>query len=112
MKTNSCPKEIDCPKPKKVLLPEVGLEDLGTRVVRWSDLDGNGHLFSGKYGDIIWDVLPEDLKEQIPSVFFINYCKEALMDEALHLRGFRKDNSYLMEGLGAHGICFTALCEF
>ena len=49
----TCDKEIDCPEPKKIVLPHEGLEDLGTRRVVWSDLDGNGHLYSGNYGDIV-----------------------------------------------------------
>lgn len=69
----ACPKEIDCPEPKKIVLPKEGLEELGTRVIRWSDLDGNGHLFSGNYGDIVWDALPADLQERVPREFYINY---------------------------------------
>ena len=61
-----CPKEIDCEQPKKILLPKEGLEELGCRKVVWSDLDGNGHLYSGRYGDIIWDYLQEDLQEYPP----------------------------------------------
>lgn len=41
-----CPKEIDAPDTRKILLPKEGLEELGTRRVVWSDLDGNGHLYS------------------------------------------------------------------
>ena len=107
-----CPKEIDCPEPKKILLPQEGLEDLGTRRVRWSDLDGNGHLFSGNYGDYIWDVLPEDLQIQTPREFFINYNREAALGDELRLTGFREGETYRMEGIGPNGVCFTALCMF
>ena len=55
-----CPQEIDCPEPRKITLPREGRENRGSRTVRWSDLDGNGHLFSGNYGDYVWDALPED----------------------------------------------------
>ena len=51
----TCGRVIDCPDPKKLLLPHEGVEELGTRQVVWSDLDGNGHLYSANYGDIIWD---------------------------------------------------------
>ena len=62
----TCDRVIDCPDPKKLLLPHEGVEELGTRQVVWSDLDGNGHLYSANYGDIIWDYLPCDLQERTP----------------------------------------------
>ena len=86
----TCPKEIDCPEPHKIALPREGTEDLGTRIVRWSDLDGNGHLYSGNYGDIVWDALPEDLRDQVPREFQINYSKEATLGEELRLVGVRE----------------------
>ena len=107
-----CPKAIDCPEPRKIVLPKEGLEDLGIRQVVWSDLDGNGHLYSGNYGDIIWDHLPADFQERTPREFYINYSKEATLGESLRLEGFREGETYRMEGLGPEGTCFTALCVF
>ena len=105
-------REVDCPDPRKITLPREGLEDLGTRKVVWSDLDGNGHLYSGKYGDIVWDYLPPDLQERAPREFFINYSKEATLGQELHLLGLREGDTYRMEGLGPEGTCFTAMCVF
>lgn len=107
-----CGREIDCPDPKKIVLPREGLEDLGVRRVVWSDLDGNGHLFSGNYGDVVWDALPADLRERTPREFYINYSREATLGEDLRLEGFREGGTYRMEGLGPEGACFTALCVF
>lgn len=107
-----CPKEIDCPEPRKIVLPKTGVEDLGERRVVWSDLDGNGHLYSGNYGDIVWDFLPADLQERTPREFYINYSKEATLGETLHLRGVREGEDYIMEGHGPEAVCFTALCKF
>ena len=108
----TCGREIDCPEPKKIVLPHEGLEDLGVRRVVWSDLDGNGHLYSGNYGDIVWDYLPPDLRERTPRDFFIDYSKEAILDQELRLLGFREGDTYRMEGLGPDGVCFTAMCQF
>lgn len=107
-----CPREIDCPEPKKIQLPHEGLEELGRRRVVWSDLDGNGHLYSGNYGDIVWDFLPGDLQERIPQEFYINYSKEATLGEELRLVGHREGERYWMEGIGPGETCFTALCVF
>lgn len=108
----NCGLQLDCPDPQKIVLPKEGLEELGVRRVRWSDLDGNGHLFSAKYGDIVWDALPEDLQDRKPRDFFIDYSREATLGEDLRLVGFREGESYRMEGLGPEGTCFSALCVF
>lgn len=103
-----CPQEIDCPMPGKVVLPKEGLKELGVRRVVWSDLDGNGHLYSGKYGDIVWDYLPADLQDADPVEFHINYSREATLGEDLRLEGIREDGGYRMEAIGPRGTCFTA----
>lgn len=95
----TCDREIDSPDPKKILLPREGVENMGTRRVVWSDLDGNGHVYSANYGDIIWDYLPAELQARTPREFYINYSHEAVFGEELQLKGFRnEDGSYLMEG--------------
>ena len=107
-----CPKPIDCPEPVKIQLPREGLEDLGQRPVRWSDLDGNGHIYSGKYGDIVWDCLPAEFQDRTPREFFIQYSREATLGQTLQLTGCRDGNDYRVEGAGPGGSCFTALCRF
>lgn len=109
----TCPTTVDCPPTRKVALPREGLEELGLRRICWSDLDGNGHLYSGNYGDIVWDFLPADLRERTPSAFYINYSREATLDQELRLLGCRQgEDAYLMEGVGPGGTCFTCRCEF
>lgn len=108
----AAPVELDCPLPKKLLPIREDLEELGVRRVCWSDLDGNGHLFSGRYGDIIWDFLPEDLREREVREFYLNYNKEAALGQELRLLGHREENAYRMEGLGPDSTCFTALCVY
>ena len=107
-----CPVEIDCPEPKKIVMPKTDLDVLGERKVVWSDLDGNGHLYSGKYGDIVWDFLPEDLQAKSPVEFYLNYSKEATLGQTLELSGAREENAYRMQGVGPDGVCFTALCVY
>ena len=111
-KLSTCPKAVDAPQPQKILLPREGLEELGTRKVVWSDLDGNGHVYSGNYGDFVWDYLPADLQEKLPREFFINYSKEATLGQELRMVGVRREEEYLMEGQGPEGVCFSARCVF
>lgn len=103
---------LDCPETRKIVLPKEEREDLGAREIRWSDLDGNGHLFSGNYGDIIWDALPEEFQARIPREFHINYSREAVLGDRLRLSGRREGTGYYVEGLGPNGPCFTAFCAF
>jgi len=103
---------IDCPDCQKILLPKEGVEEIGVRPVRFSDLDHNGHLFSGNYGEIVWDYLPAGLQNAGLLDFQINYRKEATLGEALSLRGFREGNTYRMEGLSGEERCFTCACTF
>ena len=132
---HQCPKEIDCPDPKKIRFPKAGnkspqtesgapqteAEALGEWIVPWSALDGNGHLFSGNYGDVIWDFLPAHLREWPVREFHINYSKEATLGEPLRLVGVQEaaeretagqDFRYTMEGIGPDGTCFLAEITF
>jgi len=93
-------------------LPKDGLAELGPRPVRWSDLDGNGHVYSGNYGDIVWDALPEDLQSAPLRELYVNYSKEAVLGETIGLLGFREENTYTMEGRLGETLCFSCRCEF
>ena len=107
------PRLIDCPEPKKIRLPAEDGAELGTRAVVWSDLDGNGHLFSGVYGDILWDFLPEDLRERPVETVSINYRKEATLGDSLRLVGEREsDTVFRCGGFGPGGPCFAAEIVF
>lgn len=103
---------LDCPDCRKVLMPREGLEHLGQRRVVWSDLDGNGHVYSGNYGGIFWDYLPADLQTAAFRQFTVNYHKEAVLGETLELTGCRAGDRYLMAGCGNGEVCFTAECIF
>lgn len=107
-----CPTEIDCPECRRVALPRGAGETLMSRPVRWSDLDGNGHVYSGNYGDIVWDALPPDLQSAPLSALYINYCREATLGEVIDLRGLREDRTYTMEGWLGEERCFSCRCEF
>lgn len=116
---SSCSQSIDCPETKKILPPRKNIQELGTRQIRWSDLDGNGHLYSGNYGNIFWDYLPENLQDRIPREFFINYHKEISLGQVLTLTGALEESEqpenfedYRMAGTGPEGTCFTALARF
>lgn len=108
----TCPKSIDCPDCRRISLPQEGTEELGVRRIRWSDLDGNGHVYSGNYGDIVWDFLPANLQSAPLRELYINYSREAVLGETLTLRGFREKDAYTVEGRLGEEHCFSCRCEF
>ena len=109
---NSRSKDVDCPECRKITLPREGWEALGLRPVRWSDLDGNGHVYSGNYGDIVWDFLPEDLQAAPLRELYVNYSKEAVPGDTMALFGFREECAYTMEGQLGETLGFSCRCEF
>ena len=62
----TCDRVIDCPDPKKLLLPHEGVEELGTRQVVWSDLDGNGHLYSANSATLSGTTCPVTYRSGCP----------------------------------------------
>lgn len=109
---HSCGRPVDCPECRRISLPKEGREFLGSRTVRWSDLDGNGHIYSGNYGDIVWDVLPGDLQSAPLRELYVNYSKEAVLGETMELLGFREDGAYTVEGRLGEELCFSCRSEF
>lgn len=103
---------VDCPECRKIALPKEGREDLGIRPVRWSDLDGNGHVYSGNYGDIAWDALPADLQPAPLRALYVNYSREAVLGDAIALSGLREEGAYTVEGRLGEAPCFSCRCEF
>lgn len=73
-----------CPDPVKWKLP-AGLSPAGQRVVRWSDIDCNGHLNNTVYADIACDVLPGGMSGRYVSEFSIAFVHEAVEGETLSL---------------------------
>ena len=105
-------RSADCPACRKIFLPKEGVEALGEHPVAFSELDHNGHVYSGSYGDIIWDALPTDLQDADLREFQINYSKEATRGETLTLLGCRQGDTYLMEGLCGTERSFSCACLF
>ena len=107
-----CPKELDCPPCKKIAYSREDLLPLGARRIVYSDLDYNGHLYSGNYGNIVWDFLPVELRAKPLREFFISFSKEAVLNETLDLSGFQNEGGYIMEGRNKDALCFSCECRF
>ena len=103
---------LPCATATQLNTPE-NMPSLGERIVVYSDLDANGHLYSAKYGDIFMDFLPESLQTANYDTFLINYVKEGKPGEKLHLYGLAQGNEFITKALHEDdSVCFTAQMKF
>lgn len=106
----SSDKKADCPAAVRIRPEEARLQPLGVRTVVFSDLDANGHLSNGKYGDIAADFLPAPLRGAGYDTFEINFIHEALEGEHLEIAGYGDEREYVLAGRHEAGNGF--ICRF
>lgn len=83
------------------------------RPVQYTDLDGNGHLYSGRYLDYATDALPAELMDKDVSECVINYNKEARLSDTLSLRrATDEDGSVRIWGKNGDENCFACRMTF
>lgn len=103
--------EDDISLPTK--FPDVELSKIEDRVVRYNDIDLNGHLNNTKYIDYITDLKDESFykKHSLKSIL-VSYDKEIKEKEVVTLYMDDSDSSNLVKGK-VNGInCFTAYIEY
>ena len=76
-------KQADAPDCRRLKLP--GGDFAGERKVRYSELDGNGHVYNAVYADIAVDILPPALREKQLRTYQINFVHEAKLGDTLLL---------------------------
>ncbi len=104
-------RRVDLPEPSKIALPD-GAEHIGTHIVRYSEIDSNGHIYSANYGDIFSDALPKELQGLRPVLFEINYTHESTMGDELELYRAISDGKAVVCGVRDGKTCFAARAEF
>lgn len=92
----------------KIVIPE-DCKHLDNRVIRFSDVDANGHTNNSRYGDFIIDALPEDLQNEDFSDIRINYSHEAVLGETLDISAAYKDNEIIVAGKHGNDTCFECI---
>ena len=103
-------KQASAPPCKKLRLREG--EEAGIRTVRYSDLDGNGHLYNAVYSDIAVDALPDPLRRKQLRQFQINFNHEAMLDEEIHLLRAIEENTATVKGVVGDRDCFICTLEY
>lgn len=103
-------RENGCPPPEKVKLPE-SMELSGERVLRYSDMDYNGHLNNTVYADLLCDFMPGGMKGKRISGFTIQFVGEAYEGDTLSIETFRSGQTVWFSGRHPRGMCFEAVCD-
>lgn len=92
----------------KIALPDE-MRLLDERVIRYSDLDANGHVNNSRYGSYLMDCLPPELREKDIRDLRINYSLEATLGDKLQLMGkFSGQDKAIIVGKTDKGTCFEA----
>ncbi len=92
----------------KIVVPEE-MQLLDERIIRYSDLDANGHMNNSRYGAYIMDCMPEDFRSKNIRNFRINYSQEATLGDRLQLMGnFLEDEKVVIIGKTEKATCFEA----
>ncbi len=101
--------EHDCLKYGKIAHPE-NLTLFDERVIKYSDLDGNGHTNNARYGAFVADALPENLRRVRFTDFRLNYAKEAMLGQKVSVYGAVDENAKKLTLIGKteEGISFEA----
>lgn len=85
------------------------MEPAGSRVVRYSDLDVNGHVYNATYADFACDMLDWQELQHQPAAFRINFDAEASYGEELQLFRAKRENAIYCAARKEDGtLCFEA----
>jgi len=85
-------KEHDCLPYGKIHNPE-NMEKIDERIIRYSDLDCNGHTNNARYGAFLFDALPPAYREKDFTDIRLNYALEAKLDQKLEVFGAFDDEA-------------------
>lgn len=80
---------------------------IGKDVVRYSQLDFNGHLNNTRYADIVFDHLPNDVMPRLKG-FSIGFVHEAKQGDTLSVSCAQQENGYLLHAQNGEQTCFLA----
>lgn len=109
-KIGSSERILDCEACGKINFSADKLINLGEKLVLYTDIDANGHLNNANYGNIAIDYLPANIRDKTVSDFYINYNKEAKLDEVINIYGYEENKQYYIIGKVENNLCFV--CKF
>lgn len=98
-----------CGIPAGKIIPPENLQNVSERIIRFSDIDANGHVNNARYATYIADILPEQFLKKNITNFRINYAHEAKYGETMELwADFSNEEKIFVVGKNQDGICFES----
>ena len=83
----------------------------GKRLIRYTDIDYNGHLNNCKYADFIIDFMPFNMTGKRVSKLDIYFHSEAMEGEKIEIYTKECDGFVYFHGKKGDTVCFDARCE-
>lgn len=96
----------------RLRLKEEDAESVDVRKIRFSHLDGNGHVHNTIYADLAVDALPAVLLEKPLKEFQLNFCREAMLGDELPIFRRIDGNEAIVKGTLAGKDCFICKMLF
>ncbi|MBQ8140446.1 MAG: hypothetical protein IJ038_01980 [Clostridia bacterium] len=94
--------------PRRIKQPDAELSVLGTRPIRYSDIDYNMHMNNTKYPNMICDFMPIEQVDKI-RVMTLEFLHESALGDMLTVYGCGDEGRYYFKTLNGKGdICLTA----
>lgn len=88
----------------KLIKEPKGKEKVYERMVRYADLDINGHMNNTKYADVIMDAFtPEELAGRYPGELQLNYSQECLYGEIVDVSRKYDGETWYVDGCCGDG---------
>ena len=93
---------------RRIKQPEAELALLGSRQIRYSDIDYNMHMNNTKYPDMICDFMPFEKIAKIKEMT-LEFLHESALDDTLSFYGANEDNRYYIKTINQNGdTCLVA----
>ena len=103
--------EVDLPR-RVHFSPDAAARELGERVIRYADIDYNGHMNNTRYPDMLCDFLPNVMQKRVTG-YTLSYLHEATYGHTLKVFGADGERSMQFRTVDGDGtVCLEAYLEF
>lgn len=99
--------ECSALKCAKISLPD-DMSLVEERVIRYTDIDGNGHMNNARYGSYIMDALPEEYQNRLLQDVRINFSHEACKNSKIQIFSKIQENNILVAAKQDGNTCFES----
>lgn len=99
---------LDIAVPRRIKQPDCDTRVLGTRDIRYSDIDYNMHMNNTRYPNMLCDFMPIDKVGEIKEMT-LEFLHESALGDTLTFHGCESDNRYYFKTVNSGGdTCLVA----